>query len=348
MSEITAAMVQCFLTMLKPSSVMKRTYWLDVGRALYNLHSGTSEGLKEWQAFYAKDSSFRKKCTAEMYSSFKDTFITVKTIQWYARQDSPVEYAALLTDRLMPHMDRLYPDGYKVLIPVLSILYELDIVWCEDTWFHYTNQLWTRVDQAALLQILKDDFAIQAPKLKLINESVDLHARDNYPSWMAHALEGAKAILNQPLFKTRLDSQTHILAFNNGTTDSTEGVIFFRPSKPEDYCSKTLGLKYEVSLSSSELKSQDTTENKDFSSLAASLIGKAFSRKKSPSPRGGEKKDVSPRVLDTPVADTIATPRRSPRSRAQVFSFDSATSLSELPATPTRPRRTSLNDSPSS
>lgn len=340
MAETTSTMLQTYLGMLNSTSVVTKGYWLDVGRALYDIHQGLPKGLREWQQFCECYPAIADKCTPEVYASFEGSYITFKTIQWYARQDSLTEYTTRLRAKLVPHMDQLPIEGYTVLIPMLIIIYELDIVVCDEVWYRFTDQNWVQIDEPSLIDYIKKDFAVLINSLGLINKDVDISLKPNYTNIITNTLKGVKPLLQKAGFKERLNSQSRLVAFTNGICESSEGKTLFRPGKPEDYCLGTTGLKYMDMLSIESLKPKTSSfGGKDFSSLTASLFDKAFSsKKKSASPRE-ETKNVA---VTTPVG-----PQKSPRSRAQVFSFDGGANVPHTqtpPLTPRRQRRASLGE----
>ena len=342
MSQITPTLA-LYLPMLKPSADMAKTYCFDIGRALFSLYQVSPPGLEEWQAVYKDDKVLSVCCKASTYASFEHSYITTKTIQWYARQDSPIEYAKVLKSRLTPYMDKMYAEGYGVLTSVLAIMYELEIVCCRGNWYRFTNHHWVKVDEAAILDFIRADFAIQAPKLEIINPDVNLTTRFNYATIITGAFNNAKIQFEDSKFEGRLDrSSSSVVAFTNGVIDTFDGTTLFRPGKPEDYCADNMGLEYTRVLSLDHLQVKSTSTDTNLASLASSLIGKVLSKKKasSPSSSSTESKENS-----LPI-----TPRRSPRSRAQVFSFDSSTlqSPTSQAITPQKQRLTSMDSTSSS
>lgn len=98
----TESLAIILLPMISIKRFQTKLYWLDIGRALHSAYEGSQNGLQIWieasRKAYDKSGlphfinvSIETSCT-KLYLGFTRGLITVKTLAWYARCDSPKLY----------------------------------------------------------------------------------------------------------------------------------------------------------------------------------------------------------------------------------------------------------------
>ncbi len=91
-----------FLDMINPETIKQDNYWLDIGKALYTISKGSEEGLETF-IYYSRSRFENKKNVSPskihdkeecklVWPTLRLNFLTIKTLAWMARKDSPLNY----------------------------------------------------------------------------------------------------------------------------------------------------------------------------------------------------------------------------------------------------------------
>jgi hypothetical protein len=159
--EIADAMI----SMLSEKRVEEENYWLEVGQALYNCDGGSDLALRMWIRFSQRTQKWSSEdCRAHWGTFQKCDFVqvstesiptpfTVKTLAWYAKEDSPDEYKKWHREWCMVAMNKA---SSCLDVDVAEAVYRL--YWLsyarvstgaqEKSWRCFKNHRWTSGDAA--------------------------------------------------------------------------------------------------------------------------------------------------------------------------------------------------------
>jgi len=256
-----------FLAMLSRDRVEEDHFWLDVGKSLYGAFEGSERGLEKWIEFTESSDNHTPEECKSLYSTFQDSHMTIKTLAWYAREDSPHEY------------EKWHKNWYLKDLEVATSCLDSDVAhavykiyWLEfacgnlkkGQLYHFKNHIWKQTDDLHVLRsYISKDFLKIMEKFRTevaiqIQDSNDPHFKDS-----AEILIGkiGKLInkLKTRVFKHKivletcekfyvedfnkfLDGNENLMGLVNGVVETLDTKAIVREGKPEDYVSLTTGL----------------------------------------------------------------------------------------------------------
>lgn len=267
---------------LNPKRFLDPIYNKEIGKALYNASYGKDEGLDLWVKSFARVHKmdpededhidyYKIDSMKTGYYGFNTTYVTVKTIAWYAKEDNPEKYERwhkewcfeVIDDSLRGcHYDVanvLYrfkwleyicvsPDGPRWLLfhnhrlinnpkgVSLKKCISTDLV---DLYAKLRIEL-SKSYTTASNQKEKDDID---DKMKNINHLIEELKKDPYKcSIMKSAIE--HFYRPDSNIGKILDTNFDLTGLPNGVFEVYENDCHFRPGKPEDYITKVTGAPY--------------------------------------------------------------------------------------------------------
>lgn len=261
------------LNILSIKRVEQENYWLDVGKALYNVFDGSEEGLIYWTKFTERSDKKTKEDCEDRYDDFQyENNLTHKTIGWYARQDSPKKYAAWHKSWYTQSME----DAFSLLSDDVALCFKrvfwLDFA-CTSTsnygsWYHFENHRWYKVDNGSDIRhaISKDFITILRKYLKCVLdhalETDDKKTKEQADITMDKINKLIKRLKELTYknkivrtladfyhqedkeFSKKLDDNDCLLGMRNGVIETTDTEAIFREGKPEDFVSMSTGISY--------------------------------------------------------------------------------------------------------
>ena len=262
-----------FLTMLNRDKVECDHFWLDVGRALYGTFNGSDKGLELWIRFTERsDNHTAEECTI-LYQTFYDTKLTVKTLAWYARIDSPDIYDAWHKSWYIPTLEKATSGLDADVAEALYKVYWLDFACsslAKSSLYHYRNNIWKRLDNGHTLRsYISGDFISIFEKFRTvisikIQDSTNRDFKDS-AELMIKKISNLIIKLKKRVFKgnvlseslekfyieefeDKLDSNPDLMGMVNGVLEAGETEAVVRDGKPEDFVSKSTGLIWRSDL----------------------------------------------------------------------------------------------------
>lgn len=198
------------------------------------------------------------KCT-ELYHSFADSAVTVKTLVWYAREDSPERYGAWHWDWCMPSMERALSGKLKHVAWALYQVYWLDFVYCPvGRWYRFKTHRWHKMHQGLdLRKAISTTFMKRFQQCQLaLEQQLETSTDDQFKYDGTITLKQIIALIRKlqtvqfkdslmtvaakyfqdDRFSSRLDANRNILGLTNGVIE-INACAQFRNGKPEDYVS---------------------------------------------------------------------------------------------------------------
>lgn len=260
--------VDRLLPMLSRDRIETEHYWIDVGKALYNCDQGGENGLNMWIHFTEKSDNHSADDCRALYPKFNlNNPLTIKTIAWYARQDSPEAYAAWHKSWCYPAMDKATSLSHTDVAIALYRVYWLDFVCAsagDRRWYYYNNHKWLFLDDGITLrQYISGDFRQRFEHLrtdisKQIQESTDENFKTSAEiiikkigelikklknvSFKGNLVREAIEQFHDPNFDRYIDENGDLMGLINGVVETCDTYACVRDGKPEDYISKNAGI----------------------------------------------------------------------------------------------------------
>jgi len=263
--ESEQAIAERFLSMMKRERVESDHYWEDIGKCLYNIHSGDEQGLRSWIRFTERsDNHTAEECRKKYYMEFNlNNFMTLKTLAWYARIDSPEEYMAWHQAWCFPIMERATSGIHVDVADALYRVYWLEFVCASaktKSWYMFKNHGWIKLDQGLdLKKKISADFrkrfekmrtelsaeiqdssdgswkALAEVKIKAIGSLITKLGHQNYKTTL---LKEAQENFHDASFLGKLDRSPKLMGLLNGVLEVCPTYACVRDGKPEDFVCK--------------------------------------------------------------------------------------------------------------
>jgi hypothetical protein len=253
-----------FLAMLSTERFVNKEQWLDVGRALYSVYAGEEAGCTIWFDHTAKYTQYNKDDYDEFYSRFVGSSITLRTLAWYAREDSPEVYEGWHNGWIASSLEQALTMSHADVAQAVYRCYWLDFVTCsinarQCRWFRFHRHHWQESEggvhmlreirttflkrlqgmREALDREVLNDMSFQTDtKDALIKKITNLATKLKDEPYIQKIMSALKyASWYTEGFMGMLDSNYMLTGVGNGVFEVVDKEVFFRKGKPEDYIS---------------------------------------------------------------------------------------------------------------
>ena len=253
-------MISTFINMF--SIDRARTYedWRNVGLALHNTDIDL---LPHWIEFSSKcsekfDESSCHKFWKQFNNNSSGNLLTIRSLAYWAKLDSPIEYNSYRTNEAKKmREDSIDCSTYKVA-KSFHAKYS-DIYVCssinKNSWWEFKHHRWYKIENGYTITILlsedfqndyrqdvidlnikimaisnNDDKSFLQNKIKLLNKIIEKLMNIDFKKKI---IEECTTLFFDNMFADKLDSNIHLLGFNNGIYDLETKV--FREGLPDDY-----------------------------------------------------------------------------------------------------------------
>jgi len=273
------ALAKKFLMMINRERANIEYYWLDIGKAIYNVFDGSKRGLKIWIKFTRKFSEkFNRGDCERVYEDFEvENNITLRTLGWYARQDSKVMYEDWMKQRIKKSISdviREYTD-FNVGVAFQKMFW-LDYVCAsieKKEWYKYEprHHHWVKIDGGCDIRneistTFSSQFRIYRQEfMQAIDEAANQAQRDrndilkknitkaimdagNYSKKNILVKQIADLMIDKNFSEIK-DINTKIFGIKNGVIECFEDQAVFRSGKPEDYITRSSFVRYDPKMS---------------------------------------------------------------------------------------------------
>ena len=246
--------------------------WMTIGWALYNSTDGSDEGLEIWIEFSAKGERSEKRCEYEWNLMQRNDgySYTLGTLNYFAKIDNPESYKKIKDENTKNYIENSIDGSNTDIANVLYSEYS-DMFTCASIsnkiWYKFNGIIWEHIEEGKDLR-LKISNELPQRYLELLRkfreemiEAEQKGSKGEVAMWERKAkscsiliknlsttsfknnvMREAMDIFHNEKFKHRLDVNPYLIAFKNGIFDLRQNV--FRKGRPEDYLSKTLGVRY--------------------------------------------------------------------------------------------------------
>ena len=262
-------MCSLFLTMLDKKRITEEHFWIEIGKALHNAYKGSETGLDKWMNLTESVDDERVDDCKAAYYNFPDTKITIKTLAFYAREDSPIEYKKWHENWCLSALEKASSCTHSAVAEAIYRVYWLDYACSnlsKNTLYYFKNHVWKRLDSGHTLRTaISGDFLEVIERFRTnvamqIQESGDKNFKDSAEIMIQKICKLIVKLQNRTFknmiyaesaekfyvedFENTLDSNPNTMGCLNGLIETLDTKAVFRDGKPEDYVSKTTGIFY--------------------------------------------------------------------------------------------------------
>ena len=253
---------------------------LDIGRGCYDAALATSivnskylskdealvKGFKIWTAYIRTE----EKNLKEEWEKFRKCRITLMTLIWYAKLDTPEVYEVWRRHRVAWRLEQAVITGTDEDIAMaIYTCYHTDFSFCNGKWYHYKNNRWVEGKKdRKLREVISSEFATEfksvVRKMKDSVSTKELAKLNKLVRSLESATKKKRNIMiacqehfEVPDFDKIKDADGKLFGVRNGVIDlRIKNEAQFRAGKPEDYLTKSTTIKYdtELTLESQEVK----------------------------------------------------------------------------------------------
>lgn len=265
------------MTLIDKKRFFHENSWLDIGKCFHNVYGGSETGILKWithtesvlvdqeiPAFIGTRKDIKEVCT-NLYYTFENSGITVKTLAWYAREDFTELYEKWHKDWCQ------YDFQDESVLSIAKIFYRtywMDFIYCpigDGSWFQFKNHRWRKDCQGVnlrktissdFIRRFENDFA--ALKFREGLSDIDRKIRLTKVRTIIQKLKTiefktklsitARDYFSNKLFLEITDTNCEFLGVANGVLEISKNQVIFRAGKPEDYISLTTNIPYRQEL----------------------------------------------------------------------------------------------------
>jgi P4 family phage/plasmid primase-like protien len=247
--------------------------WIEVGIALHNVGAASDAAYQLWLEFSQRCASkFNEATCMAKWSSFRLGDVTIGTLRYMAKSDSPLAYREYLDERQLAyfqHDDLTDYDIAMMLFDEFGDNYRCASI-AARVWYEFANHRWNMIHDGCSLrkrlstEIYDSVSKLQDKKLREIcadfaSGRIDLSVKDSREKetkarfvklrrslrtnlHKINYMKEAADIFYDPLFRSKLDSNPELICFKNGVYDLDKGQL--RDGRPDDYLSLQIPHEY--------------------------------------------------------------------------------------------------------
>lgn len=286
------AMTNIFINLIKNDRYLTKSYWVKIGMSLHKVYNGDDMGLKIWIESTKKAYDNLQCVTPEfirsinkqdgvneintacsyLYDNWSDIRHTIKTLAWYAREDSPYEYEEWHNDWVNYLVEQSIKSTTDTTISrALVAKYWLEYIYTgggtKGLWYKFSGHKWVYGERSLAKKIGSEFCSIyekihkeRTKKYKAEENNdrktelqIQIKALEKLIKGTLQKSGGQDAIIKQAKYNSwfkcvnfyeYLDTNPDIFGLNNGVFEVNEEGIIFRSGQPEDYISKSTSINY--------------------------------------------------------------------------------------------------------
>jgi P4 family phage/plasmid primase-like protien len=272
-------LIDQLLELLSIHRTEDRNEWIMVGWILFNVLEGSQDGFRLWCRFSQKcpDKFDHKTCCYE-WNRMEKRDMTVGSLKYMAKIDSPERYSGLMTEFMKPHLTRSMDlnGSHNDIAQALYQKYDSDYV-CSSiqfkTWFQFDDHIWKKLEEGITLRQKLSDEVVQVyleMKTILDGDYKKYNKQDNSRELVEKTQSQIKLVmsmiqkLKNSMFKNnvmrecmevfyngsflkKLDANQYLIAFQNGVYDLQNHQ--FRDGRPSDFISLKMPITYKPDFS---------------------------------------------------------------------------------------------------
>ena len=257
------------IDMLNEKRFSEDSYFLDIGKAIFNSSGGSEEGLKIWTRLgMDKGIDNDEEFYEDHYENFDNCHITIKTLGWYAKNDNYENYMNWHKSWCLPKLKQCVQSG-GAHVPVAEAFYRvfwLEYFFSTGRWYAFRDHTLVRLPETIPLrnaithglipyfetfmsQILsaknegenKDNMKNLETTLKEIKKIIKNLQTESYRNQII--ISSQVYFWKESIHKI-LNKDSRLLGAKNCVIELGSEKAFARAGKPEDFITKKLGVRY--------------------------------------------------------------------------------------------------------
>ena len=261
------------MTLLSNKRSVDRNDWIHVGWTLYNIFDGSMRGKEIWIEFSRRAGDYfdADSCQYE-WGKMKKQGLTLGTLKFMAKNDSPNEYSILMSKYTKAYMDKSTKLGgsHHDLALALFQKYDNEFICASSAdklWYRFMSPTWVKDEEGISLRRLitselvpdyerigKDIFTKQvnadAEESKMYAKKVDVIMRQigklKSSPFKSNVMKECAEVFYDGSFYRQLDQNAFLIAFENGVYDFHHHV--FREGRPNDRLSLKMPIQFRQDL----------------------------------------------------------------------------------------------------
>jgi P4 family phage/plasmid primase-like protien len=255
------------LPMLNDWRAEDRNEWMTIGWILYNIGDGSYQAMQQWLEFSSRcDEKYDESSCIHEWERMIKKNITLGTLHFYARQDSPEEYNEFRLSEGDHYIKDALNGSHNDIAQVLKSQFGNDFVCasiCNKTWFQFKDHHWSEIEEGTFLRekissdivniysemgkglftnIGTQDKAEEAMYNARIKQVQKLVSNLKSSTFKTCVMREAVEVFYDQRFKNLLNQNPFLIGFQNGVYDLK--LNNFRAGIPEDFISKVLPIDY--------------------------------------------------------------------------------------------------------
>lgn len=266
------------IPMLAPSRTIEENkyYWMDIGKALHNIYSGTEYGLTTFQNI-TTDQSLKMDCE-EVYYKFQAEILDIRTIEEFAKQDSPEQYKMWKRHQYWEKIPEMLSLASMNVAEPIAEYFSLEFVYdrLNGEWFHFVNNRLKRdIGALELIKAIREHFiqVFYAYRDELTNKSMAEQTKAGKKYYEDLIKEVGKGILKfsdlsflQSVVRActvfmfddhlyvKTDENLHLTGCTNGVIECFDDTITFRKGKLQDYITKSTNIPFPTHMTEDDVR----------------------------------------------------------------------------------------------
>lgn len=257
-------LVEKLVDILSPTRANRFDDWIRIGWCLRNIDHRL---MNKWDEFSRKSSKYSEGECERLWNNMKEEGLGIGTLHMWARQDDKEQYDKIIEKDLFNLISTSSNKTHHDIAKVVHYLYKYEFACASvkhNYWFEFKNHRWIPCDSASTLRLRLSNDVVKkycAASAFYSNKAAtedDADTRDRYTEKSKKLLEIANKLKDSPFkenilkecrdlfyiekFEEKLDSNCHLLGFENGVYDLEADE--FREGRPEDYISFTTRVPY--------------------------------------------------------------------------------------------------------
>lgn len=132
------------ITLISDKRAEDRSDWLSIGFCLHNITEGDDDGLSLWLEFSERSDKYNEAECICMWNSMIENSYTIKTIQYFAKLDSPDKYNELCKRKCDNLLNKTVEGGHNDLAKMLFNEYGNEFVYStlNSQWYMFKDHIW--------------------------------------------------------------------------------------------------------------------------------------------------------------------------------------------------------------
>lgn len=258
------AIVKKILPFLSAARADDRNNWMTVGWAIFNVSRGSDAGLDLWLDFSRRSQKFNEARCLYEWSHMEDRKrITLGTLKFFAKTDSPEAYQAYLFEQSRRTMRFEFSSCHYDLAVQLHRQHGNEYVYTDSGWYYFTSHHWEFIENGFelrtkisndLVQFYRsyrdelflemkgkdDDELLQVRKKE--QDVTRLIALLKTTQFKQNVMRECQEVFHQRDFERKLNTNRYLIGFRNGVYDLEAN--YFRVGLPTDYISIQMPIEY--------------------------------------------------------------------------------------------------------